>query len=300
MTELIVHQIAPKDPTIWHPFWNKCHESWKQHHQVMLWNDQEDIDNLIKDHYPQYWNLYQAFPFHVMKIDFVRLAMLHQFGGLYADMDVFCYQPIPSVYTDKEFVAIENLTNEYTSARYENSMMSAQKGNPFLIHMMNYVKMLFINSRHHFEKPYRRTVKNDNLINNITGSGMLEAGMKGFGQTEFFPCHLFNNRPVAYDPSFITKHAHSSIWGQEYINKQEANQLVILDGIMYQVDKVTVRLRELIQHESHYITTTHDFDFLYDYTDGVFLKSDTDINQLNNYIQDATARLNDYFKTAHS
>jgi len=298
--QLIAHQIAPKDTSIWHPFWHKCHESWKHHHQVVLWNDQEDIDNLIKDHYPQYWNLYQAFPFHVMKIDFVRLAILHRFGGVYVDMDVFCYQPIPAEYTDKEFVAIENLMNEYTSARYENSLMAAQKDSPFLIHMMNYVKTLFINSRHHFEKPLRRTVKNDNLINNITGSGMLEAGMKGFGQIEFFPCHLFNNRPAAYDSSFITKHAHSSIWGKEYINKQKANQLVIIDGIMVSIDVVSDKLRDLIHHENHHITSTHDFDFYFDYTGGTFLKADSNIDRLNNYIQDATVRLNDYFKAAHS
>jgi len=298
--QLIIHQIAPKDTSIWHPFWHKCHESWKNHHQVMLWNDQEDIDNLIKNHYSQYWNLYQAFPFHVMKIDFARLAILHRFGGLYADMDVFCYQPISPEYTNKEFLAIENLTNEYTSARYENSMMAGQKENPFLIHMMNYVKTLFINSRHHFQRPLRRTVKNDNLINNITGSGMLEAAMKSFRQSEFFPCHLFNNRPAAYDPSFITKHAHSSIWGKEYVSKQHYNQLVFMDGIMYQIDTVSDKLKGLIQHESHYITTTHDFDFYFDYTDGMFLKEDSKPEQINRHIQDAMVRFNDYFKAAHS
>jgi mannosyltransferase OCH1-like enzyme len=300
MAELIVHQIAPKDPVIWHPFWSKCRDSWKQHHEVMLWNDQEDIDNLIENHYPQYWNLYKAFPFHVMKIDFVRLAMLHRFGGLYADMDVFCYRPIPFVYTDKDFVAIENLTAEYTSARYENSMMAAQKGNPFLLDLMNYVKILFINSRHHFEKPYRRTVKNDNLINNITGSGMLESAMKTFHKTDHFPCALFNNRPAAYDCSFITKHAHSSIWGKEYVNKQDYNELVFMDGIMYQVDTVSDRLKDLIKNESHYITTTYDFDFHFDYTDGMYLKKDTDLTQINKHIQNAMVRFNEYFKAAHS
>jgi mannosyltransferase OCH1-like enzyme len=299
MPNVTVHQIAPKDRSKWHPFWSKCHESWKQYHEVMLWNDQEDIDDLIRDHYPQYWNLYQAFPFHVMRIDFVRLAMLHRFGGVYADMDVFCYQPIPSAYTEKSFLALENLISEYTSARYENSLMAAKKDNPFLIHLMNYVKTLFINSRHHFEKPYRRTVKNDNLINNITGSGMISAGMESFRQTDFFPCRLFNNRPASYDPSFIAKHAHSSIWGQEYINKQFFNELVIMDGIMYQVDRVSDSLKNLIKDESHYVLNVSKFDFFKDYTDGIYLKEKTDVMKINTHIQDATVRFHEYFKSTH-
>lgn len=300
MSNLIVHQIAPADKSVWHPFWPKCYRSWKAHYEVTLWNDQEGIDTLVREHYPQYWNLYQAFPFHVMKIDFVRLCILHRYGGLYADMDVFCYKRIAPEYVSKPFVALENLTEEYTSARYENSMMYSEKNNPFLILVMNYVKLLFINSRSQFEKPYRRTVKNDNLINNITGSGMLEASIKSFekGDIGFFPCELFNNRPASYDTSFYTKHAHSSIWGKEYINKQDYNQLVFMDGVMYQVDSIPAKLKNIIQHEPHYFTTTDDFDFKHDYTDGAYLKTDSDINILNSYIKEAMMRFNDYFTAA--
>ena len=300
MHKPIIHQIAPKNTSKWHPFWSKCNESWKEHYEVLLWNDEDDIDAIVKNDYPAYWNLYQSFPFHVMKIDFVRLCILHKYGGLYADMDVFCYQDIPEKYFSKPFVALENLTEEYTSAKYENSMMYSEKSNPFLLNMMNYVKILFINSRNIFEKPYRRTVKNDNLINNITGSGMLEAGIKSFNKNDigFFPCALFNNRPASYDPLFYTKHAHSSIWGKEYINKQNYNQLVFMDGVMYQVDSIPDKLKKAIQHESHYFTTTDEFDFRYDYTDGSYLKSDSDINEVNGYIKDAMMRFNDYFTTA--
>ena len=296
---MIVHQIAPKNTSVWHPFWPKCHESWKQHYEVVLWNDAEDIDGLICEHYPSYWNLYQSFPFHVMRIDFARLAILHQCGGLYADMDVFCYQPIPRHYTEKEFVAIENLTEEYTSARYENSMMYSVKDNSFLIDLMNYTKVLFINSRTHFEKPYRRTIKNDNLINNITGSGMLETAMKTIGKEDSFPCALFNNRPASYDPMFITKHAHSSIWGKEYINKQDFNQLVMMDGVMYQVDRVSDKLKDTIYHEIHYVTDVNNFDFYVDYTNGKYLKLDSNLQEVNLYIRSATVRFDEYFKQSY-
>jgi hypothetical protein len=296
--KLLIHQIAPKDTSIWHPFWSKCHESWKEHYEVVLWNDQKDIDNLIHDHYPKWWNVYQAFPFHVMKIDFARLAILHRHGGMYADMDVFCYQPIPDKYLQPSFAPIENLTTEYTTARFENSLMYSEKHNPLLPMLMDYVKMLFINSRNHFEKPYKRTVKNDNLINNITGSGMLTAGMTSFRQTGYFSCRLFNNRPAAYDSAFYTKHAHSSIWGNEYLNKQDCNTLLIVNGLMYQVDQVSDKLRELLEHESHYILPVEEFDFRTDYTNGVYIRDDSEVTKINSYIQDVTVRFHDYFDRA--
>ncbi len=300
MDKLLIHQIAPTNTSDWHPFWSKCHDSWKKHYEVMVWNDQEDIDNLIRDYYPKWWNLYQAFPFHVMKIDFVRLAILHRYGGLYADMDIFCYKQIPEQYLNKPFVAIENLTEEYTSARFENSMMYSEKNNELMILLMDYVKTLFINSRHHFETPYQRSVKNDYLINNITGSGMLSAGMISFRQSGKFPCALFNNRPASYDPSFYTKHAHSSIWGKEYINKNKCNDLLILEGMMYQVDSVSEKLKDLIKDEPHYIMPIKDFDFKVDYTDGIYLKEDTNISEIKNDIRNTMEKINEYFRQSNN
>lgn len=179
--------------------------------------------------------------------------------------------------------------------------MYSKKDNQFLINTMSFVKMFFIASRNKFETPYQRTPKNDTLINNITGSGMLEAAIATYCKDDVgkFPCETFNNRAASYDPSFYTKHAHSSIWGKEYINRQDNNQILIVDGSMYVIDAVKDKLKQLIADEPHYITSTFDFDFMFDYTDGKYLQSDTNLEEFKTYIKDVEVKIHEYLRQSN-
>ena len=56
--------------------------------QYHLWSADE-VDALIKKHYPQFWAMYQKVPFPVMRVDIGRICILHHYGGLYSDLDVF-------------------------------------------------------------------------------------------------------------------------------------------------------------------------------------------------------------------
>jgi mannosyltransferase OCH1-like enzyme len=279
MIPKIIHHIAPKFPNTWHCFWHKCYDSWKKHfldYEFMFWNDKDDIDNFVKTHYKEHFNLYKNFPFHIMRIDFARLCILHKFGGIYADMDVFCYKNFEHLLT-KEIYFLENTTHEYTSAIVENSLMASIAKHRFFEETMRYVKCCFINFRNSFDvNQYNwRSEKNDNLINNTTGSGMLEMAFKHYGQ--FFnlnklECELFNNRPCSYSENFYTKHVHTSIWGNEYIKKLLPN-LLLLDGILYNID--TIDDKQLCELKKIYknvqIIPNEEFCFYTDYTDGNFL-----------------------------
>ena len=95
MIPKIIHHIAPKDKSRWHPMWLRCYPTWQHHFpdfEHKMWSDESDIDELVQDYYLQYWQLYQAFPAHINRLDFVRFCILHKFGGIYADMDMFCYK----------------------------------------------------------------------------------------------------------------------------------------------------------------------------------------------------------------
>ena len=113
MIPKIIHHIAPKFPNSWHYFWQKCYDSWKTQfsdYEFIMWNDKDDIDNFVKIHYKEHWNLYRAFPFHIMRIDFARLCILHKFGGIYADMDVFCYKNFEHLLTNEVYF-LEKITD---------------------------------------------------------------------------------------------------------------------------------------------------------------------------------------------
>ena len=90
----IIHQTAPTNEDDWHPLWFKCRQSWKDQYpefEHRMWND-EEIDDLVRQHYPQYYDTYLEFPLNIMRIDFARVCILHEYGGIYADMDVYCYK----------------------------------------------------------------------------------------------------------------------------------------------------------------------------------------------------------------
>lgn len=279
----IIHHIAPADEGRWHPFWHKCRESWIKEfpdYQFILWNDREDIDNFVRDHYPQYWNLYNAFPVHIMRIDFVRLCILHKYGGIYADMDIFCYKNFDD-YLTKDIYFLENLTLEYTSARWENSMMASTANHRLLEELMLYVKTCFIHFRTQFVKrgDNWRTQENDSIINNTTGSGMISKAIEMIGQhfdVGVFNCQTFNNRPVSYDQSFYTKHIHTSVWGNEYIDytKNDLDRLLIINGCAYSTGEPSEETKgDLDKRELPYeVVLNEDFDFHKDYTRGVYLK----------------------------
>lgn len=286
----IVHQIAPRDKDLWHPFWFKCQQSWLDHFndcEYILWNDREEIDNFVHKNYPEFSNLYNLFPVHIMKIDFVRLCFLHKFGGIYADMDYFVYKNFYDK-LEKNVGFIENLTNEYTTAQFENSLMYSEPENPFLYELMKYTKTCFIHHRSLFKKNSEnwRSVENDKLVNNTTGSGMISTAVEHFKKyfnIGFLKCRLFNNRPGAYDKEFFGKHVHSSIWGNEYsVNKPD--HLLIKNGLMYNMFGNAVdNLPNLTM--PYEIIHMENFDFYKDYTNGVYLK-ENNLEEIKQYIKD--------------
>lgn len=58
-----------------------------------MWNDQ-DIDNLVKTDYPQHYGWWKALPHQILRVDAARSFVLHRFGGIYSDMDVYNYKPL--------------------------------------------------------------------------------------------------------------------------------------------------------------------------------------------------------------
>ena len=55
-----------------------------EHH---LWNA-EELESLVKQKYPQFWNMYCDVRYPIMRADIGRIVIIHAYGGLYADLDV--------------------------------------------------------------------------------------------------------------------------------------------------------------------------------------------------------------------
>lgn len=100
----IIHQVwegrtEPKMPTclkILARTWREQNPSWEYH----LWNGDE-MDDLVKTHFPEYLSMYKSFPYNVQRWDSIRYMILHVYGGVYTDLDTECFQPIDELFEGK-------------------------------------------------------------------------------------------------------------------------------------------------------------------------------------------------------
>lgn len=66
----------------------------------MFWDD-ETLDEFVDLMYPQHSALYWSYPLRIHQIDMARCLLLDYFGGLYADMDFECLQPLDPLLAEK-------------------------------------------------------------------------------------------------------------------------------------------------------------------------------------------------------
>ena len=276
MIPKIIHQTGPSNKKVWHPLWIFCQSSWVKHFsgfKYMFWND-EDIDKLVKESYPKFYQLYNEFPIHIMKIDFARFCILHKFGGIYADLDMFCYK---NFYGDLQNGAhlIENPLGNDT---FENSLMCSRPNEMFFLQCMEksleryyYVKEKhpkFLNDTRNINENSFNNYQRPYLVFYITGTNLVSSVARESKELLYsLPGCVYNNVDISYDPMFRTKHMHTGVWGKE-------NICVIKD---YAQNYKKMRNIDLI-----------NFDFYTDYSNGNYLKTnelDMDKNNINNDIE---------------
>lgn len=73
----------------WTKSWRRLNADW----EWRLWDD-DDCERLFTEHLPEFLPTYQALEKPVQKADLFRYAVLYVHGGVYADMDAVCVQPL--------------------------------------------------------------------------------------------------------------------------------------------------------------------------------------------------------------
>jgi hypothetical protein len=94
----------------------------------MFWDD-SDLRKLIKSDYPQFIKYYDLFNYHIIRVDFARLCILHKYGGIYADMDIYCYKNFYDRLNEKDIYMVESW--EDWGEKVQNSLMISNVDNDF-------------------------------------------------------------------------------------------------------------------------------------------------------------------------
>jgi len=131
----IIHQIAPSDKSKWHPLWFECQKTWlinypDSEYEYKLWNDEDDLENLIKNNFPFFFKDFKSYPFKIQRIDIARYFILLKYGGIYADMDFYCYNNFYE-FLDKQRsnIALSPWTNVEI---LQNSLMASNLNNNYI------------------------------------------------------------------------------------------------------------------------------------------------------------------------
>ena len=259
----IIHHIAPADQSRWHPMWGRCYPSWQEQFvdfEHKLWNDEDDIDSIVRNHYPQYYDTYVEFPLHIMRIDFARFCILYQYGGIYADMDVYCYKNFYNELTNSLYIQ----QAPYGDVPVENALMASEPKNEFWLKCMDKSVEIYNDKVKRRENTLHLKDRLDQLIiTSATGPHLVFEVLKNNSKdVDILPGILYNNHGLSYHPEYRTKHMLTGMWGKESYNSkdtyiEEMNEYSDLSGV-----------------------TIDTFDFYTDYTNGGYLtESHFDLNE---------------------
>jgi mannosyltransferase OCH1-like enzyme len=108
-------------------------------YEYLLWTD-DKIDSFISEKFPHLNDFYNSFEFTIQKIDFARLLIIYYFGGIYIDLDSYCYKNVDCI-LNKPISLINTKKHikfkEYYTLILNNAFIAAEKNNLFLRQTIN-------------------------------------------------------------------------------------------------------------------------------------------------------------------
>ena len=99
--------------------WEALNPTWT----IMLWDDRA-CTTFVQTEYPELYPAYAGLAKNVERADFFRYLVVYHYGGLYADTDVTCLQPL-DVWLPPSAELVVGLENEFPSADLAGSRQYA-------------------------------------------------------------------------------------------------------------------------------------------------------------------------------
>jgi drug/metabolite transporter superfamily protein YnfA len=139
----VIHQIWMQGYSEIPPKFDAYRETWKccnSNYTFMTWSER-DLNRLISEMYPHYLSFFQSLPRLVQKADVGRMFVLDAYGGIYADMDSACIQPIDALV---DTFPREHLVVGRVGRVLNNAVIFSSRGNPAILgHILPEMKRRF-------------------------------------------------------------------------------------------------------------------------------------------------------------
>ena len=125
----IIHQTWKTEqvPSHWQASqdeWIRLHPDWT----YCLWTD-EDIESYVRLTRPQAWQLFESMTYAIQRVDLFRYFIMHDFGGLYSDLDIVPLKCVEPFLVPGNIFLVEsaNSSGVYTNALLVSSVTAESK-----------------------------------------------------------------------------------------------------------------------------------------------------------------------------
>ena len=121
--------------------WTANHPTWT----FKTW-DEKSIVQLIESKYEWFAPTFHALPSKIQQADAARYVILHNEGGVYADLDVECFQPLDELFASFSSRSVLQLFEEpathwdHHNTVISNGLMASPKGHPLLKRILESIR----------------------------------------------------------------------------------------------------------------------------------------------------------------
>jgi inositol phosphorylceramide mannosyltransferase catalytic subunit len=128
MHHVLLGPLSKDPPEDWLAARNSCvtlHPEWSHHY---FWTD-ENAETFFEQHYPWFQTTWESYPSIVQRADALRYFVLHKFGGVFLDMDLFCRNPLDPLIAHLEAVTPHQHKRPAQGGMY----ILAESGHPHML-----------------------------------------------------------------------------------------------------------------------------------------------------------------------
>ena len=185
-------------------------------YEYKLWN-LSDCENLIKEDFSEYWQLWQDFRFDIQRCDFIRYCILFKFGGLYIDCDIRPMKKLDAIFNEPIFFV--HWADDKNKKPY-NAILGSLKNQNLFIQIIKQCKIDF------YEKSKIKSYDTwkGRFVFQTTGHSMLERVMKKnlIDKDKYFHnCLYVKNSKKGFDIGDMNNalfyDSNASVWYDNFI-----------------------------------------------------------------------------------
>lgn len=216
----IIHQSAPKDTSKWHPLWTECQKTWLNHFEsfeYQFWDD-ERIDNFVREKFPQYLDQFNSCVLQIIKLDISRLMFLYEYGGIYSDMDNYCFKNFYDDLNGYNLFLVERQPWNKERELVTNSLIISSKKNEFILQCIeNAFKKLRLYNKHELTESCYDVKINQHLVLEISGPHMVSETFVNYKEKQYIKIlnwNEYNPDILKFDNHMKVKHMLTGMWGK--------------------------------------------------------------------------------------